>query len=226
VSVITIDGPAGSGKSTVSRLLAEKLGYIYLDTGAMYRAVALAAKENNVPVDDEKKIGRFCRSVDLSFDLDQDPPGLFYNGADISKRIRTPEIDMLASDVSAVRIVRHEMRRLQRQMAKGVNIVAEGRDMGTEVFPSARYKFFLTASIETRSRRRYAERLNRGETVSLEEVKKEMQKRDAQDQMRSVAPLRPAKDAKIIDSSFLTPEKVVEEMMRHIDAGHVSCGNV
>ncbi|MCD6261449.1 MAG: (d)CMP kinase [Deltaproteobacteria bacterium] len=218
MTVITIDGPAGSGKSTVSRLLAERLGYVYLDTGAMYRAVALVAKENDISVDDEAEMGRLCRFIDLSFNLDQDPPRLFYNGADISKRIRTPEIDMLASNVSAVKTVRYEMRRLQRQIAKDIDVVAEGRDMGTEVFPSAMYKFFLTASIDVRSKRRYAERLNRGETVSLEDVKKEMEKRDSQDQMRAVAPLRPAEDAKIIDSSLLTPDKVIEEMIRYIDA--------
>ena len=127
-------------------------------------------------------------------------------------------MDMLASDVSAVRTVRYEMRRLQRKIAKDINVVAEGRDMGTEVFPSAMYKFFLIASIDVRSKRRYTERLNRGETVSLEDVKKEMEKRDAQDQMRAVAPLRPAEDAKIIDSSLLTPEEVTEEMIRYIDA--------
>jgi len=143
--VITIDGPAGSGKSTVSRLLAKKINCLYLDTGAMYRAVALAASRKGISFSDGKRLGELCRSLELYFTTDADPPRLFLGKEDISVPIRTPDMDMLSSEVSAVKEVREAMMELQRKMARGISIVAEGRDMGTVVFPEARHKFFLTA---------------------------------------------------------------------------------
>ena len=212
-STITIDGPAGSGKSTISRLLAKKIGFLYLDTGAMYRAVALAANRRGVGLDDGKRLGDLCRSLDLHFNTDEDPPGLFLNGEDISKAIRSPEMDMAASTVSAVKEVRAAMTDLQRIMAKGLNIVAEGRDMGTVVFPGATHKFFLTASVKERSERRYRERVARGESVSRNSVEEELRKRDYQDETRALAPLRPAEDAVIIDSTELMIEQVVDNII-------------
>ncbi|MBU1902344.1 MAG: (d)CMP kinase, partial [Proteobacteria bacterium] len=152
--IITIDGPAGSGKSTVSRMLAKRIGYSYLDTGAMYRAVALVAKRKSVDFRDGEGLGRVCRSLDLQFDREEDPPRLLLCGEDISELIRSPELDMLSSKVSAVGEVRQAMTDLQRKMAKGGRFVAEGRDMGTVVFPEANWKFYLTASIEVRAERR------------------------------------------------------------------------
>jgi cytidylate kinase len=212
--VITVDGPAGSGKSTVSRLLAKKIHCLYLDTGAMYRAVALAARRSGVDFSDGKALGNLCRSLELRFTEEGDPPRLLLGEEDISEAIRSPEMDMLSSHVSAVKEVREAMTELQRKMSRGVNLVAEGRDMGTVVFPSATHKFFLTASAQTRAERRYKERVTRGEPVSKEKVEAEMKERDHQDQTRSLAPLKPASDAKVIDSTHLAPEEVVEEILR------------
>ena len=214
--VITIDGPAGSGKSTVSRVLAKRINYIYLDTGAMYRAVALVAKRNGISIEDGKRLGELCRALALRFNTNEDPPRLFLGKEDISVAIRSPEMDMLSSDVSKVREVRDAMTHLQRKMAKGYSLVAEGRDMGTVVFPEAKHKFFLTASPEVKAERRYRERIGQGESVSRELVKTELKIRDHQDMTRSVAPLRPAKGAKVIDSSPLTVEEVVKEILIHI----------
>jgi CMP/dCMP kinase len=216
-NVITIDGPAGSGKSTISRLLAKKIGYLYLDTGAMYRAVALAAKREKIHLNDGKALEELCNSLDLRFIPDQAPPRLFLNGEDISAAIRIPEMDMASSKVSAVSEVRKAMTGLQRKMAKGMTLVAEGRDMGTVVFPDAKHKFYLTASLEIRTERRYKERLERGEAVNRMFVESQLKKRDHQDETRSIAPLRPAEDAKIIDTTEMTPEQVIGAILCQLD---------
>jgi cytidylate kinase len=214
--VITIDGPAGSGKSTISRILAKKINYLYLDTGAMYRAVAFAANRKGLDLSDGKKLGELCRSLSLHFKADEDPPPLFLGKEDISVAIRSPEMDTFSSKVSTIKEVRDAMTDLQRKMAKEMNVVAEGRDMGTVVFPEAEYKFFLTAEPKVRALRRYSERLERGETVSIELVEAKLRERDRRDQTRSLAPLKPADDAKVIDSTPLTVEKVVEEMLSYL----------
>ena len=215
-NVITIDGPAGSGKSTVAQLLAKKIDYLYLDTGAMYRAVALIASRKGINLKDGKKLGELCESIDLHFKTDKDPPRLLLGKEDISLAIRSPEMDMLSSIVSGVKEVRDAMVDLQRKIANGVKIIAEGRDMGTVVFPKAKNKFYLSASPNVRTDRRYKERLGRGEFVSKSVVDVELKKRDHQDKTRAIAPLRPAKEAKMIDSTTLTPEGVVEKILYHI----------
>jgi cytidylate kinase len=214
--IITIDGPAGSGKSTISRILARKIGYSYLDTGAMYRAVALAAKRKGLDFDDGEGLGILCNSLNLRFDRDEDPPRPLLGKEDISVLIRSPEMDMLSSKVSAVDEVREAMTDLQRRIAKGASYVAEGRDMGTVVFPEADWKFYLTASVEVRAGRRYKELLGRGETAIRDVVETELKKRDDQDQTRPLSPLRPAEDAVIIDSTTLTIEEVLEVMLNHL----------
>ncbi len=214
--IITIDGPAGSGKSTISRILAKKIGYSYLDTGAMYRAVALVAKRKGVDFHDGKGLGILCNFLNLRFDKGGDPPRLLLGKEDISDLIRSPEMDMLSSSVSAVGEVREAMTGLQRKIAKGAAYVAEGRDMGTVVFPEADWKFYLTASIEARAGRRHEELLDRGETVLRDVVEADLKKRDDQDRMRPLSPLRPAEDALIIDSTTLTIEEVVEVMLNHL----------
>ena len=212
-NIITIDGPGGSGKSTISRMLAKRINFLYLDTGAMYRAVALAATREKMDLADGKKLGGLCKSLDLHFNTDVEPPRLLLGDEDISMAIRGPEMDMLSSEVSAVREVREAMVSLQRKMAKGAKIIAEGRDMGSVVFPEAGHKFFLTASHEVRAERRYRERLERGESVSRGIVEAELRKRDHQDESRSISPLRPAEDAIMIDSTGLIPEAVVEKIL-------------
>jgi len=179
----------------------------------MYRAVALAANRRGVGIDHRERLGDLCRSLDLHFNTDEDPPGLFLHGEDISKAIRSTEMDMAASTVSAVKEVRAAMTDLQRIMAKGLNIVAEGRDMGTVVFPGAAHKFFLTASVKERAERRYRERTARGESVSRDSVEEELRKRDYQDETRALAPLKPAEDAVIIDSTELMIEQVVDKII-------------
>ncbi|MBW1788132.1 MAG: (d)CMP kinase [Deltaproteobacteria bacterium] len=225
-NVIAIDGPSGSGKSTVGKALARRLGGVYLDTGAMYRAVALAAKRNGISMDDGNALGELCRSLDLSLQADNDVPRVFLGEEDISQAIRSPEMDMLSSAVSAVREVRVAMTILQRKLAKGALVVAEGRDMGTVVFPGSVNKFFLTASPEIRAERRYRERLGKGEAVSPADVQSEMRKRDRQDSTRALAPLKAARDALIIDSSELTPVRVVEEICRHLKRGQLKVNNL
>jgi len=217
--VITIDGPAGSGKSTVSRLLARRLKVLYLDTGAMYRAVALKAKREGVDLKDREKISKLCRDLELHFKTTDGTARLFVGAEDISAAIRSPEMDMLSSAVSALKEVREAMTLLQRKMAEQGGVVAEGRDMGTVVFPDADYKFFVNADPGVRAGRRYRERLERGESVSRGEVEKELRKRDDQDMTRALAPLVPAKDAIIIDTTHLTVEEVVEKMVRIMEGG-------
>jgi cytidylate kinase len=214
--VITIDGPAGSGKSTVSKLLAEKLHYLYLDTGAMYRAVALAAERNHIPLDQGARLGELCRRMALEFHSEGGVLRLLLDGEDISLAIRQPDMDMGSSSVSAVKEVREAMTELQRRMVKGINVVAEGRDMGTVAFPWARNKFFLTASLDERARRRYLERKDRGESVAAEGVKAALLKRDEQDETRALAPLKPAEDAILIDSTKLTQDQVVHTILAHL----------
>ena len=182
----------------------------------MYRAVALAAKRKKIHFNDAKGLKELCRSLDLHFKTDEDPPRLFLDGADISEQIRSPEMDMLSSKVSAVGEVREAMTDLQRKMAKGIRLVAEGRDMGTVVFPEAKHKFFLIASPQIRAERRYKERLGRGESVSRALVEAELAKRDRQDQTRCLAPLKAAEDAKVIDSTTLTREDVMNEILGYV----------
>jgi len=214
--MVTIDGPAGSGKSTVSRMLAKEIGYSYLDTGAMYRAVALVSRRKGMDSHDGKGLDKVCRTLDLWFNRGKDPPKLMLGKEDISDLIRSPELDILSSTISAVREVREAMSDLQRRMAKEGGFVAEGRDMGTVVFPEARWKFYLTASADARAERRYRERLARGEAVTKKGVAEDLKRRDDQDRMRVLSPLRPAENAIIIDSTTSTAEEVVEEILKHM----------
>ncbi len=214
--IITIDGPVASGKSTLSRLVARRLNFLYLDTGAMYRAVALQAKRHGVNLTETLTLWELCRNLDLRFRPDGEKTRLYIGEEDISLAIRTPEMDMLSSEISAIKEVRKAMTDLQRKIGQAGNLVAEGRDMGTVVFPNAEHKFFLTAPIEVRAERRHHERINRGETVSLNEVQKGLKQRDYQDETRPIAPLRPAKDAKIIDTTALKPDQVLEKILGEI----------
>jgi cytidylate kinase len=215
--VITIDGPAGAGKSTVGRRLADRLGYLYVDTGAMYRAVAVLARERSRenPLD-EAVLTEICGALDLNLRSKNGGMRLVVNGRDLTEEIRKPEVSALASAVSAKAVVRRRLAEIQRQLGAAGGIVAEGRDMGTVVFPQAEVKFFLDARPDVRGERRYRELAAKGEQATLLEVSEQLIARDRSDQGRQLAPLKPAADAIFVDSTELGVEEVVEVMMRLI----------
>ena len=213
--LVTIDGPAGAGKTTVSRKLAAAIGYKYIDTGALYRAVALAARRAGIASDDDAGLARICRGLDLIFDRTGNGMRLLMNREDISGLIRTPEMSMLASAVSARPVVRDCLLGVQKKMGRAKEAVFEGRDMGTVVFPDAEMKFFLDASPKIRAERRYRE-ISPTTPVTLEEVESDIIRRDKNDSTRAVAPLKPAQDAVIIDSTEFSIDEVVEKMTQHI----------
>jgi cytidylate kinase len=215
--VITIDGPAGAGKTTVSRGLADRLGYRYIDTGALYRGVALEARRAGVAPEDDDGLDTLCQGLCLQFVRNASGCRLYNGTEDIEAMIRTPEISMLASAVSARPVVRRYLLQVQRQFAREKGAVFEGRDMGTVVFPDADVKFFLDAPLATRARRRHDELAGRSDQT-LEDVLKDMAQRDHNDQTRALAPLRPAQDAIVIDSADLSPEEVVDRMLAAIKA--------
>lgn len=211
--IVAIDGPAGSGKSTVTHLLARRLGYVHIDTGALYRAVALRAKESGISWDDAAAMGRLASSSKLEFQwLNDDRNHVFLDGRNVSTLIRTPEISMAASKISAYPEVRQALLGLQRQMGRQGGVVLEGRDIGTVVFPDAHVKFFLVASVESRARRRMVELEEKGVYLDFEEVKKQVVERDRGDTERKTAPLRKAADAIEVDTTELTVEQVVAKL--------------
>ena len=212
--LITIDGPAGAGKTTVSRALAEQLGYRYIDTGALYRAVALAVKTRGSNPENDAELKELCRELKPVFVKKEEGLRLFLNREDITDRIRTAEITMLASVVSARPVVREYLLDLQRNLAKEKAAVFEGRDMGTVVFPDADLKFFLDASTRARALRRYDE-LKSKSNQTLEEVDLAMQRRDHNDSTREAAPLKAAQDAIMVDSTDLSVAEVVDLMLSH-----------
>jgi cytidylate kinase len=213
--LITIDGPAGAGKTSVSRALADRLGYRYIDTGALYRGVALAAQRRGTDPENADDLKRLCNDLDLTFVRDKEGLALNLNGENISDYIRTPEITMMASAVSAKPLVREFLLDVQKKLGEQKAAVFEGRDMGTVVFPDADVKFFLDASAHTRARRRYEEQKSKS-CQSLDEVERDIQRRDRNDSTRDVAPLKPAEDAIIIDSTEINVDEVVDLMVSHI----------
>jgi CMP/dCMP kinase len=214
--VVAIDGPAGAGKSTVARLLAQRLGYDLLDTGAIYRVMALLARRGGIPWEDGPRVAALADGLDLGFQMDGDVNRVLLAGVDVTAEIRTPDMSDGASRVSALPEVRAALLGIQRRLGARGGVVVEGRDIGTVVFPGAGAKFFLTASDDERARRRTAELEARGQPADLERTKREMQERDVRDSTRSVAPLRPAEDAIRIDSTGLTLEDVVNWMSQHV----------
>jgi cytidylate kinase len=210
--VVAIDGPAGAGKSTVARGLATRLGYTFLDTGALYRTVALVAQGNQIPWDDGPQLGALATSLEIVFIRDAERIRILADSRDVTDAIRGAEISEGASRVSALPEVRAGLLEMQRRVATQANVVAEGRDIGTVVFPLARAKFFLIANLETRAQRRTLELQAAGRPAALAEVLAEMRVRDARDSERTVAPLRRADDAIEIDSSLATPDEIIERM--------------
>ncbi len=214
--IVAIDGPAGAGKSTVSKILARRLGYVFLDTGAMYRAVAVEAERQGIRPDDEAALEKLCHNLNISFQTEGEGQRVYCQGVDVTEKIREPHIGMLASSVSMKRPVREAMVKLQRRAGGAGKIVAEGRDTTTVVFPDARFKFFLVAEPEERARRRQRELSGKGLTARIEDIQEEINKRDEQDSSRALAPLKSPEDAFFIDSTELTPEEVAEEMIKVI----------
>ncbi|MBU1171108.1 MAG: (d)CMP kinase [Proteobacteria bacterium] len=213
--VVTIDGPAGAGKTTVSKRLAKALGYRYVDTGALYRGVAFEANAAGIHADDDEGLKTLCEKLDLKLVLSEQGLRLLSGGHDISEDIRTPAMSMMASAVSARPVVRAYLLGLQRKLAMEKGVVFEGRDMGTVVFPEAEMKFYLDASPEVRAYRRYLE-LKDSKAVTLEQVETDLRKRDENDSSRALAPLKPADDAVKIDATPIQVDDVIQTMMNHI----------
>lgn len=211
---IAIDGPAGAGKSTIAKLAAKELSFIYVDTGALYRAIGLCAYRNNIGSKDVPQILKMLEDikVELAFN-DKGEQIVLLNGEDVSSLIRTPEISMYASDVSAIPEVRAFLLDLQRNMAKTNNIIMDGRDIGTVVLPNAKVKIFLTASAEVRAKRRFDELIEKGMDVKYEDVLKDVETRDYNDSHRETAPLKPAEDSVIVDTSGLDLQQSVQKLI-------------
>lgn len=212
--MVAIDGPAGAGKSTIARAVSDRTGFTYIDTGAMYRAVALHALRAGLDVErDEEAIAELARRLRFEFRSVDGGSHLFVDGEDVEAAVRTPRVGRLSSPVSAIPAVREHLVAAQRRMAQRQAVVMEGRDIGTVVFPDARLKVFLTASAEERARRRYEQLTGRGEEVSFEEVLADQRERDRRDSTREVAPLRRAEDAVEIVSDDMTVEEAVDAVM-------------
>jgi cytidylate kinase len=231
---VAIDGPAGAGKSTVAHGLAERLGFILVDTGALYRMVALAAVREGLALDQEAEIGEVARSLvaGRKIAIERDPlhaqqggsaMRFYLDGEDVSAAIRAPEMSLAASRVSAIAEVRAALLQMQRQAGAEGSVVLEGRDIGTVVFPDAEVKFFLTASPEVRAGRRYSELCSRGVQARYDETLADVLRRDKADTERPIAPLRQADDAIVIDSSGKTAAEVIEEMCRVVEARSKGC---
>ena len=210
--IVAIDGPSGAGKSSITKMLARRLGYLHIDTGAMFRAVALMAQRAGISCEEDAKLAELCRGLSITFQRDAENCRVLVNGEDVSSAIRNEEVGLLTSCISARKPVRDALLAMQRVMGKEGGVILEGRDIGTVVFPDAEVKFYLFASAEERGRRRYLELVARGEKATLEETIAKVVCRDRQDEGREHAPLRKAEDAVPVDSTALSIEEVLEFM--------------
>lgn len=211
---IAIDGPAGAGKSTIARKVAEKLSFIYVDTGAMYRSMALYFIRHDIAAQDEEKIAATCPDIDVSIAYQDGEQQVILNGENVNGLIRTEQVSMMTSDTSKYPVVREKLLSLQRGLAEKENVIMDGRDIGTCVLPNADVKIYLTASAAERARRRYKEQTERGVDCDIKEIERDIIARDEQDMNRDVAPLRQAEDAVLVDSSDMTIDQVVDEIIR------------
>jgi len=213
VPVIAVDGPGGSGKGTITTRLANHLGWHFLDSGALYRLTALAVMKKQVPLEDENSLGEVAANLDIRFETSGSDVISWLDGENVSDRLRFEETGVLASKIAAIAVVRSALTGRQRRFRQAPGLVADGRDMGTVIFPDAKLKIFLTASARVRAERRYKQLKEKGESVNLARLFREIQARDLRDQSRSVAPLRPAEDAVIIDSTELSIEEVFSKIV-------------
>ena len=211
---IAIDGPAGAGKSTIAKLVANKKGFIYVDTGAMYRGLAVHFLDRGIVPDDRERIVQACEDADVTIRYENGVQQVYLNGKNITSRLRTEEAGNMASVSSAIPEVRAKLLGLQRSLAEDQNVIMDGRDIGTCVLPDADLKVFLTASVDTRARRRYEELKEKGTACRLEEIAADIEARDLRDTTRETAPLKQAEDAVLIDSSNMSIEEVVDAIVR------------
>ena len=216
MKIVTLDGPSGSGKGTVGRLLAQVLNFNYLDSGLLYRGVAILVIEKDIALSDVSNIEEIARNMNLEFSSENNK--IFLDGIDVSNSIRTEEISIVSSKVAQLKSVRAILHEIQRGYLKGNGLIADGRDMGTVIFPDADLKIFITASPEARAYRRHKELLGRGESVSLRDLERSIASRDRSDSERKISPLVPAVDAIIIDTSKMTVEEVKDEIIKHYRA--------
>ena len=214
--IVAVDGPAGAGKSTVAKRLAKELGYTYMDTGAMYRAFAWKVMQEGIDPGNEKELKRMLKETKIQLIEHNGYPKVLLDGVDVSDKIRTPELSQMASRVSALKVVRERMVELQREMGLGGGVVAEGRDIGTVVFPEAEVKIYLDASPQERARRRFEELRSQGKGVTLEGTFEELNERDRRDKERAVAPLHAAASAIVIDSTRMDIHGVVQKVMQEV----------
>ena len=214
--IIAIDGPSGAGKSTLAKRLAKELRFVYLDTGAMYRALALKVLRQGIDLADDARLEELIAATEIDLQETNGNLAVLLDGLDVAAEIRTPEVSQMASKVSALRMVRARMLELQREMGRRGSVVAEGRDIGTVIFPEAEVKIFLDASASERARRRYNELKSAGRAVDYEETLREIEERDKRDSERDLAPLRKAEDALMMDSSSAAADEVAAKVLSHI----------
>lgn len=215
--IVAIDGPAGSGKGTITKNVERKLGFLNLDTGATYRCVALETLRNNLRLDQETEIIKIAKNIKIEINNKRDKDIIYLNGEDVSTKIREKEVTAIVSQVSSIISVREEMVKVQRNLAKGKNVIVEGRDIGTVVFPNADLKIYLDASEEIRAQRRYKENQEKGIDMTYEEVLENVRMRDYNDMHKKVGALKKAEDAIIIDSTNLTIEEVTDKVIEEIE---------
>lgn len=210
---VAIDGPAGAGKSTIAKLVAKEKGYIYVDTGAMYRGLAIHFLDKGIQPQESEKVIEACKDAEVTIAYEDAVQHVYLNGKDISSRLRNEEVGNMASVTSAIPEVRKKLLELQQNLAKTQNVIMDGRDIGTCVLPHADVKVYLTASVETRAKRRYQELQEKGEDCNLEEIAHDIEERDRRDMTREIAPLKQAEDAVLVDSSDMTIAEVVKTIV-------------
>ena len=212
---VAIDGPAGAGKSTIAKLVAKEKGYIYVDTGAMYRGLAIHFLKQGILPEETDKVIEACKNADVTIGYEDGVQQVYLNGENITSMLRTEEVGNMASKTSAIPEVRAKLLELQRSLAREKDVIMDGRDIGTNILPNADVKIYLTASVETRAKRRYNELVEKGESCNLEEIAADIEERDKRDMTRAIAPLKQAEDAILVDSSDMTIEEVVNTICNH-----------